>query len=217
MMLMSGLIPDQVPDSLRIITYGTERMDQPTLDQLCELLPGVDFRQTFGMSELGIVRVKSEARNSLFMKVGGEGVETRTVKGVLQIRSANRMLGYLNAPSPFDEEGWYDTKDVVEERDGFYKVVGRTSEVINVGGLKFMASEVERVALLFQDVSLVKVYGKNNPITGQHAEIIVQPKALENFDKVEFKKHLAEHLQSHMVPRKIMVEDVEVGHRHKRS
>ena len=61
MMLMSGLIPDQVPDSLRIITYGTERMDQPTLDQLCDLLPGVDFRQTFGMSELGIVRVKSEA------------------------------------------------------------------------------------------------------------------------------------------------------------
>ncbi|MEC7801101.1 MAG: fatty acid--CoA ligase family protein [Verrucomicrobiota bacterium] len=217
MMLMSGLIPDQVPDSLRIITYGTERMDQPTLDQLCDFLPGVDFRQTFGMSELGIVRVKSEARNSLFMKVGGEGVETRTVKGVLQIRSANRMLGYLNASSPFDEEGWYDTKDVVEVKDGFYKVVGRTSEVINVGGLKFMASEVERVALLFHDVSLVKVYGKNNPITGQHAEIIVQPKALENFDKVSFKKHLAEHLQSHMVPRKIMVEDVEVGHRHKRS
>ena len=34
MMLMSGLIPDGVPKSLRIITYGTERMDQPTLDAL---------------------------------------------------------------------------------------------------------------------------------------------------------------------------------------
>ena len=58
-MLMSGLVPDQIPGSLRIITYGTERMDQPTLDQLCEWMPEVDFRQTFGMSELGIVRVKS--------------------------------------------------------------------------------------------------------------------------------------------------------------
>ena len=217
MMLMSGLIPDKVPPRLRIITYGTERMDQPTLDQLCELLPEVDFRQTFGMSELGIVRVKSESRNSLFMKVGGEGVETRMVSDVLHIRSANRMLGYLNAPSPFDEDGWYDTKDVVEERDGFYKVVGRTSEVINVGGLKFMASEVERVALLYQDVSLVKAYGKDNPITGQHAEIIVQPKEMEPFDKKDFKNHLSLHLQSHMVPRKIIVKKVEVGHRHKRS
>lgn len=217
MMLMSGFIPSKVPDSLRIITYGTERMDQPTLDHLCGLLPKVDFRQTFGMSELGIVRVKSEARNSLFMKVGGEGVKTRTVGGVLKIQSANRMLGYLNAPSPFDEDGWYDTKDVVEEKDGFYKVIGRTSEVINVGGLKFMASEIERVALLFSDISLVKAYGKDNPITGQHAEIIVQPKSLENFNKEAFKKHLTEHLQNHMVPRKIKVQDVEIGHRHKRS
>ena len=61
----AGFIPESVPESLRIITYGTERMDQPTLDALCELLPNIDFRQTFGMSELGIVRVKSEARNSL--------------------------------------------------------------------------------------------------------------------------------------------------------
>jgi len=142
MMLMSGLIPDGVPKSLRIITYGTERMDQPTLDALCELLPNVEFRQTFGMSELGIVRVKSESSNSLFMKVGGEGVETRVVDNVLEIRSQTRMLGYLNAESPFDDEGWYNTKDIVEERDGYYKVTGRMSEVINVGGLKFMASEV---------------------------------------------------------------------------
>jgi len=71
-------------------------MDQPTLDELCRLLPSVDFRQTFGMSELGIVRVKSESRGSLFMKIGGEGVETRVVDGVLQIRSSSRMLGYLN-------------------------------------------------------------------------------------------------------------------------
>ena len=77
MMLMSGAIPDRVPRSLKVITYGTERMDQPTLDELCKLLPEVDFRQTFGMSELGIVRVKSKARDSLFMKIGGEGVETR--------------------------------------------------------------------------------------------------------------------------------------------
>ncbi len=103
MMLMSGLVPSSVPKSLRIITYGTERMDQPTLDALCELLPDVDFRQTFGMSEMGIVRVKSEARDSLFMKVGGEGVETKVVDNVLQIRSQTRMLGYLNADSPFDD------------------------------------------------------------------------------------------------------------------
>jgi long-chain acyl-CoA synthetase len=123
------------------------------------------------MSELGIVRVKSEARDSLFMKIGGEGVETRVIDNVLEIRSKTRMVGYLNADSPFDSDGWYNSKDIVEERNGYYKITGRTSEVINVGGLKFMPSEVERVALQFAGVELVKAEGKPNPITGQHVEL----------------------------------------------
>lgn len=217
MMLMSGLIPDRVPKSLKIITYGTERMDQPTLDALCEMLPNVDFRQTFGMSELGIVRVKSEARNSLFMKVGGEGVETRVVDGVLEIRSETRMLGYLNAPSPFDEDGWYNTKDIVEDKDGYYKVTGRTSEVINVGGLKFMASEVERVALEYEGIELAKAEGKSNPITGQHVELTVQPNLNIALDKSRIREFFNKKLQSHMVPKRIKIESIVVGHRFKRS
>ena len=217
MMLMSGLIPKSVPKSLRIITYGTERMDQPTLDALCELLPNVDFRQTFGMSELGIVRVKSEARNSLFMKVGGEGVETRTIDNVLEIRSQTRMLGYLNAESPFDSHGWYNTKDIVEERDGLYKVTGRTSEVINVGGLKFMASEVERVALQYENVELAKAEAKSNPITGQHVELTVQSADDHQLDKAGLKAFLSEQLPNHMIPKRIKVASVSVGHRFKRA
>ena len=45
------------------------------------------------------------------------------------------MMGYLNAESPFDDDGWYNTKDIVDEQDGFYRVTGRTSEVVNVGGV----------------------------------------------------------------------------------
>ena len=217
MMLMSGAIPSKVPDCLKVITYGTERMDQPTLDDLCKLLPCVDFRQTFGMSELGIVRVKSEARDSLFMKVGGEGVETRVVDGVLQIRSIYSMLGYLNSPSPFDAEGWYDTKDVVEVKEGYYKVTGRTSDVINVGGLKFMASEVERVALQFPNVSIVKAIPKSNPITGQHVELFVEANTDGAVDKVALLDFLKDRLQPHMVPKRIRVEHVAIGHRFKKA
>lgn len=217
MMLMSGAVPSKVPECLKVITYGTERMDQPTLDELCSLLPKVDFRQTFGMSELGIVRVKSEARDSLFMKIGGEGVETRVVDKVLQIRSQSRMLGYLNAPSPFDSEGWYDTKDVVDTKDDYYRVVGRISDVINVGGLKFMASEVERVALTFPGVSLVKATPKQNPITGQHVELLVQPSSEEAVDRDMLMSFLKERLQSHMVPKRIRIESVQVGHRFKKA
>ena len=217
MMLMSGAVPDMVPSCLKVITYGTERMDQPTLDELCRLLPEIDFRQTFGMSELGIVRVKSESRPSLFMKIGGEGIETKVEDNVLHIRSQSRMLGYLNAPSPFDSDGWYNTKDIVEARDGFFKVVGGVSDVINVGGLKFMASEVERVALEYPNIELVKAFAKPNPITGQHVELTVQPTQYAKIETNLFSDFLKSRLQSHMVPKRIRVENVAVGHRFKKG
>jgi acyl-CoA synthetase (AMP-forming)/AMP-acid ligase II len=150
------------------------------------------------------------------MKVGGEGVETRVINGILQIRSASRMLGYLNADSPFDNEGWYDTKDVVEQKNDLYKVVGRVSDVINVGGLKFMASEVERMALLYPGISLVSAYPRQNPITGQHVEMTIQPVAGVELSKDKLMSFFKDNLQPHMVPKRIKIEVVTVGHRFKR-
>ena len=130
--------------SLKIISYGTERLDQPTLNFLCKKFPKIDFRQTYGMSELGILRVKSESRQSLYMKIGGEGVQWKVINNMLYIKSENKMIGYLNASSPFDENGWYCTKDLIEQKDDLIKIVGRANDVINVGGLKFLPAEVEK-------------------------------------------------------------------------
>jgi len=192
-------------------------MDQPTLSALCELLPAVDFRQTFGMSELGILRVKSESRDSLFMKIGGEGVESKVVDDVLKIRSATRMLGYLNAPSPFDEDGWYDTKDIVETRDEYIKVTGRISDVINVGGLKVMPSEIERYALEFPGIAQAQAFARENPITGQHVELVVEASAGSDVQIPQLREFLAARLQPHMQPRRVKLGAIQVGHRFKKK
>lgn len=216
MLLTSGLVPSGVPDCLQVITYGTERMDNGTLIMLCQLLPKIDFRQTYGMSELGILRVKSAARDSLFMSIGGEGIETRVINNSLQIRSKSRMLGYLNADSPFFDAGWYDTKDLVEEMDGKIRISGRISEFVNVGGLKFMLSEVERVAIKIPGVSLVSAVARDNPITGQHVELTIQPKDNFSLKKIDVQKYLKETLQPHMRPLRVTIGPVAVGHRFKK-
>lgn len=215
MMLLGGSFEKALP-SLRVITYGTERMDQGTLDRLCAILPNVDFRQTYGLSELGVFQVKSKARDSLWMKIGGAGLETRIVENVLQIRSANRMLGYLNAPSPF-VDGWYNTGDVVEEEDGFIKITGRASEVFNVGGLKILPGEVERIALTYPGVLRAKAYGVPNPITGQHIEIICEPEAGAILDRRALMMHFRSHLQKQLCPHKIIIGTVPVSHRFKQQ
>ena len=117
---------------------------------------------------------------------------------------------------PFDDDGWYNTQDIVEERDGYYKVIGRTSELINVGGLKFMASEVERVVLQFDGVELAKAEGKPNPITGQHVELTVQSATDKDTDKAKLKAFLSTKLPNHMMPKRLKVSSISIGHRFKR-
>jgi acyl-CoA synthetase (AMP-forming)/AMP-acid ligase II len=77
------------------------------------------------------------------------------------------MLGYLNAPSPFDAEGWFNTQDEVQVDGKFFRILGRRSEIINVGGQKVYPTEVENVLLQIPNVRDVLVTGEPNPITGQ--------------------------------------------------
>ncbi|MDQ4142589.1 MAG: fatty acid--CoA ligase family protein, partial [Actinomycetota bacterium] len=152
--------------SLRRISYGTEVMPESTLRRLREVLPGVDLLQTYGLTEVGILRSKSKTPDSLYLKVGGEGFETKIVDGVLFIRARSAMLGYLNAPSPFDSEGWLNTEDAVEVEDDHIRILGRRSEIINVGGQKVYPAEVENVLLEMENVRDVEVHGEPNPIAG---------------------------------------------------
>jgi acyl-coenzyme A synthetase/AMP-(fatty) acid ligase len=217
MILMSGLIPHNFPKSIRIITYGTERMDEFTLLKLAEMLPDVDFRQTYGMSELGILRVKSQSRNSLFMKIGGHGVTWKVDNSVLKIKSSTRMMGYLNSDSPFDEDDWYDTKDLVEVNGDYLKIVGRTTDVVNVAGLKFLTSEVEAIAFKYPGLSDLNIIVKSNPITGQHIEMTVRTASDLTFDQNSFKDFLVSKLPRHMMPRRILFGEIPINHRFKKG
>ena len=87
-------------DSLKLITYGTEPMPENTLKKLNDIFPKIKFSQTYGLSEVGILRSKSKRSDSLWVKIGGEDYETRVVDDMLEIKSKSSMLGYLNAPSP---------------------------------------------------------------------------------------------------------------------
>jgi long-chain acyl-CoA synthetase len=153
--------------SLQLITYGTEPMPAATLRKVHEAFPGVRLLQTYGLSELGILRSQSRSSDSLWLRVGGEGYETKVVDGRLWVRARSAMLGYLNAPDPFDADGFFDTGDLVEVDGEWIRFLGRKSEVINVGGNKVFPMEVENTLLDLDNVEDVVVRGEPNPLTGQ--------------------------------------------------
>ena len=205
--------------SLEIITYGTEVMPESTLARLRAVLPHVTLQQTYGLSEVGILRAKSKSSDSLWVRVGGEGYETRIVDGLLEIRARSAMLGYLNAPSPFTEDGWFRTGDAVDVDGDWLLIKGRRSELINVGGEKVYPAEVESVLQEMEGVEDVTVSGEPSPITGMlvRAKVkLLQPESLPEFRR-RMQAYCRDRLPAFKIPQKVVLVDNDLhGERFKR-
>ncbi|MBF0200238.1 MAG: long-chain fatty acid--CoA ligase, partial [Desulfamplus sp.] len=157
--------------------------------------------QTYGLSEIGIVSSKSKAPDSLWVKIGGQGISYRIRDNILEIKTPSAMLGYLNAPSPFTEDGWFDTGDQVEVDGEYLRILGRKSEIINVGGEKVWPAEVENVLLSMPGVEDVAVTGRPNPITGQMVQARVKLRKSESLS--DFRKRMRRYCREKLPPYKI--------------
>jgi long-chain acyl-CoA synthetase len=207
LMLISGAFQRHDLSSLETITYGTEPMPESVLKRVHETLPHVRLLQTYGLTEVGILRSKSKSSDSLWVKVGGEGFETRVVDGIFQIRARSAMLGYLNAPTPFTEDGWLITGDLVETDGEYVRFLGRQSEIINVGGEKVYPMEVESVIQELDNVGEVTVYGERNPILGMLVAArvtLVAPEDQAAFT-VRLKRHCATRLEKYKIPVRVTI------------
>mgnify|MGYP001262213827 CR=1 FL=1 len=193
--------------SLKMISYGAEPMPESLLKNLNKLFPSITLQQTYGLIELGVMRSKSEDNGSLWVKIGGEGFSVRVVDDMLQIKSDSAMVGYLNAPSPFTEDGWFMTGDAVEIKDDYFRILGRKSELINVGGEKVFPQEIENTILEILDIEDVLVYGETHPLTGKI--VCAKVKYVGNEAKADvigmIKKYCRAKLESFKVPVKIQL------------
>ena len=202
LMLLSEAYKRYDLSSLKTVSYGTEPMPEVTLKRFHQLFPEIRMQQTYGLSELGVLRSKSKSSDSLLVKIGGEGFETRVADGILQIKARSAMLGYLNAPNPFTEDGWIDTGDLVEEDGDYLRILGRKSDIINVGGEKVYPAEVEGVIEEMENVAEATVHGRKNAIVGN--VVCARVTLLRHEDEKAFsrrvKKHCRERLARYKVP-----------------
>lgn len=208
MMMISRAYKRSSLESLKLITYGAEPMPESLLTMINKVFPNVQLQQTYGLIELGVLSSKSENNNSLWVKIGGDGFALRVVDGLLEIKSDSAMLGYINAPSPYTEDGWFKTGDAVELKGEYFRILGRKSELINVGGEKVFPQEVENVILELEEIGDVVVFGEKHPLTG--SIVCAKVSADESKPKAEIiklvKTHCRSRLASFKVPVKITVE-----------
>lgn len=209
LLLLSGEMQRHDLSSLTRITYGTEPMPPETLRRLNEAFPDVTLQQTYGLTELGILRSKSRDSRSLWVRVGGEGYETKVVDGRLWIRARSAMLGYLNAPDPFDADGFFATGDSVEQDGEWLRILGRESEIINVGGNKVYPAEVESALLEMDNVIDAAVRGEAHQLIGQMvtATVRLADDETPRTFRARMRQYLRTRLPPYAIPARVQLTD----------
>jgi len=165
--LMSGAAATIAP---RYVRLSGEISDQAVLDALRAAYPRAIVAHAFASTEAGVAFEVRDGRAGFpaeLLDASGP-VELRIVEETLRIRSAGTAQRYLGeGVDPLcGAEGFVDTGDRVEARDGRCYFVGRRGGVINVGGLKVHPEEVEAVLNAHPWVRISLVHARSNPITG---------------------------------------------------
>lgn len=129
--------------------------------------------------------------------------------GELWVRGPQVMKGYWNRPeetrSSLDTEGWLRTGDVCRaDPDGYFYVVDRRKDVINVSGYQVLPREVEEVLFLHAEVQDAVVAGIPRPERGDDlvkAYVVLQPGASVSAE--DLREFCRLHLAPYKVPREV--------------
>jgi acyl-coenzyme A synthetase/AMP-(fatty) acid ligase len=153
------------------IRLSGEIADQSILNNLRSFYPHAVVAHAFASTEAGVAFEVNDGLAGFPASLVGQrsgDVEMKVENSSLRIRSTRTAVRYMEQEDkPIAEvDGFVDTGDVLELRDGRYYFAGRRDGVINVGGMKVHPEEVEAVINGHPQVQMSLVRRRNSPITG---------------------------------------------------
>ena len=188
--------------SLQFMTYGASPMPPAVMKRALEVLPGIQFMQGYGMTELSPVATFLEAKYHVDegplsgkLKSAGRAVGTAEVAvvdehdrpvptgtiGEIAVRGPMVMQGYWKQPELTAQSirnGWMHTGDAgYLDEDGFLFIVDRVKDMIISGGENIYSVEVEAALYGHPAVAMAAVFGIPSERWGEavHAVVVRKP------------------------------------------
>ncbi|HEY1904186.1 MAG TPA: long-chain fatty acid--CoA ligase [Terracidiphilus sp.] len=190
------------------IRMSGEIVDQAILNQVKAQYPQARVAHTFASTEAGAGFNVNDGLMGFPPEIltSNPLIEMKVKDGTLRIRSTRTAFRYLAADNPVlkDAEGFVDTGDTLELRDGRYYFTGRRDGTINVGGYKVHPEEVEAVINRHPAVVMSLVKAKKSPITGELVVADVVPKTpLEPISSPAITQEILQFCRAELDPRKV--------------
>ena len=182
--------------SVRVINTGGQKLQAEVKRRAEELIPSCKVQEVFGMAEGLLNYVRLDDPDEVRWETVGRPVcpddEIRLVDdqgqdvpdgevGELWTRGPYTLRGYFRAPEynarAFTPDGYYMTGDLMRRHpSGNYVVEGRKKDLINRGGEKISAEEVENLLLAHPAVLNVACVPMPDPVLGERMCAFVIPR-----------------------------------------
>jgi len=191
------LVSEYDLSSLRVIQSGGQRLQPEVRLRAERALPGCFIQENFGMAEGLIMFVRSsdppQVRRETCGRPASPADEVYLVDedgqvvpdgepGELIVRGPYTLRGYFRSPEhnarAFTPDGFYRSGDLLRKLpSGNYVVEGRVKDLINRGGEKISAEEVENLILSNKAVLNVACVPYPDPVLGERmcACVVLRP------------------------------------------
>lgn len=224
-LLKKSSIKDTKLPSLRYITQAGGRMANIFIEELLNILEGVDIFIMYGQTE-ATSRLSYLPPKVLKEKMGsiGKGIPGTELKvlgrngqevapgeiGEIVAKGGNVMRGYFK-----DEEetykvlknGYLYTGDLgITDDEGYIYIVGREKNIIKSGGNRISPKEIEDAIIELEEVLECAVIGVEDEIMGEAVKVFVVLND-ENITNKDIINHCKGKLPSYKLPKYIEVVD----------
>jgi 2,3-dihydroxybenzoate-AMP ligase len=186
--------PGDQPASLRVLQVGGARLADELAFRVRPVL-GCTLQQVFGMAEGLLNYTRLDDPEEVICTTQGRPicpddevllVDAQDVPvppgeaGSLLTRGPYTPRGYYRAPEQnaraFTSDGWYRSGDICRfDPHGNLIVEGRDKDMINRGGEKISAEEVENLVYRLEGVAQVAAVGMPDPVLGERVCLYVVP------------------------------------------
>ncbi|HEY1234878.1 MAG TPA: AMP-binding protein [Candidatus Binatia bacterium] len=214
--------------SLRVIQSGGQRLQPEVRRRAKELIPSCTVQENFGMAEGMLMFVRFDDPEDVRMETVGRPLspddEVRLIDdndcevapgeiGELLARGPYTLRGYFGVPEynarAFTSDGFYRSGDLMRlHPSGNYMVEGRKKDLINRGGEKISAEEIENLILTHPAVQNVACVPMPDPNLGERmcAYVILRRQtSLSLRELVEFL--MKEEIAKHKLPERLEIVD----------
>lgn len=208
---------DAMLPSLRLAISTASRLKSETADAFLRRF-GIPLSQAYGIIEVGLPCINlnrdQAKRGSVGRPLPAYEIRMRDMASAGDLKAIDvRGKGLIDAYySPWKTraeimpEGWFETGDLGQvDEDGYLYILGRSKEMISVGGMKLFPQEVEAVLESHPAVKEACVFAQEDDRLGEvpSALVTLTSGSAGQLSTAELREYCLRHLTAFKVPQQI--------------